>query len=208
MFFIQIALFVMVMFGLMVWSVRAQEEKTSAEKNKPTVTSQKVQAMSQEDIKKALQNIERATEESEKMGAMCYDQVAPASELEYICPLDGEKTVYSQGSKASALVIDMVYMRSEIKNAQSLAKDMLISLDERKLCAKCSPGLSDKERSVTLVVQYADGRTIRTERVDSNDIAHLVILLKDGLVFIGLHHGSEPGLDYLEKRLKVLLGEK
>lgn len=208
MFFIQIVLFVMLMFGLMVWSARAQEEKTSAEKNKPTVTSQKVQAMSQEDIKKALQNIERATEESEKMGAMCYDQVAPASELEYICPLDGEKTVYSQSSKAYASVIDVVHMRNEIKKTLSLAKDMLISLDERKLCAKCSPGLSDKERSVTLVVQYADGRTIRTERVNSSDIGHLVIYIKDGFTFIESNHGIGSASSPLETRLKVLLGEK
>jgi len=192
----------------MVWSARAQEEKASAKENKPAVTSQKVQSMPREDIKKALEKSEPATKESEKVQAMCY-MVAPlTSQFEYICPLDGEKTVYSQSSKAYASVIDVVHMRNEIKKTLSLAKDMLISLDERKLCAKCSPGLSDEERSVTLVVQYADGRTIRTERVNSSDIGHLVIYIKDGFTFIESNHGIGSASSPLETRLKVLLGEK
>jgi hypothetical protein len=105
-------------------------------------------------------------------------------------------------------VIDISYLRNEIKKVQSLAKGTKISLDERNLCEKCMPDLPEEERTLALVIRYPDGRTVRTEDIDPDDIAHLVTYIKDGSVFIGPHHGTKPEQDYMKKRLKVLLGEK
>lgn len=72
MIFIQGVLVVLVVVGFMFWSSRAQVGKTPGSANKPAVTSEKVQSMSREDIKRELKKNETQSPPPEKMGAPCY----------------------------------------------------------------------------------------------------------------------------------------
>ncbi|MBF0595686.1 MAG: hypothetical protein HQL22_12080 [Candidatus Omnitrophica bacterium] len=206
MIFVQIAFVVMLVLGFMVLSARAQQGQQPEAKSRQTVTSEKVQTMSREDIQRALKRIESNNPPPQKMGAMCYDMVGPPDNFEYVCPVDGEKTVYSRKSKAFEQATELQGLRGSIEILRPLAKGVSISLDERRLCNKCNPSLSDAERYATLVLQYVDGRTVRTDRATPEDLRYLIGFFSGGLSYKTFTDGQEP-LKSVEERLKQLLGE-
>ena len=83
---------------------------------------------------------------------------------------------------------------------------IIFVLPAEKLCAKCSPALLDTERYVTLVLQYPDGRIVRTDQVAPEDLRYLIGFFADGLSYKTFFDGQEP-LKPVEGRLKQLLGE-
>lgn len=162
--------------------------------------------MSREDMQKALQKIGSSSAPPEKMGAMCYSVAARPRTLEYVCPVDAAKTVYSSGSEAFGQVATLQGLRGLLTELRSRAKGLSVSLDERKLCTCCSPGLKDEERSAALVLQYDDGKTVRTDGVTAEDLRYLIGFFTDGLSYKTSTDGQSP-LKPVEARLKQLLGE-
>ena len=206
MMFLQIVFVVMLVLGLTVLSARAQQADPPDTKSKQAVTSEKIQAMSREEIQKALKRIESSNPPAKKMGAMCYKMGETPENFEYVCPVDGEKTVYSR-AQASKQAVDLQGLRSSIEKLRPFAKGISLSLDESKLCAKCNPALPDAERYVSLVLQYADGRTVRTDRVTPEDLRYLTGFFSGGLSYETFNEGQDP-LKPVEGRLKQLLGEQ
>ncbi len=204
MVFIQIIFVVFVLLGLMMLSVRAQDKKPE---EKPAVSSETMKSMSRGDIQRALKKIETNTAPLQKMGAMCYKVAMPAIHLEYICPFDGEKTMYSSESRAYGLVKEAQGIRGLVKELGSLVKGLSFFLDEKKLCSKCFPDLADPDRKMALVVKYADGTFVRTDGISSQDIRYLIGFFSGGLSYKTDNDGQEP-LKTVEPRLKELLGEK
>jgi hypothetical protein len=176
------------LFGAFAWSSRAQ-------------------AQSRDDIRNALKKIETTAPPEAKMGAMCYKTVMPPEYQEYVCPRDGEKTTFSRESAAYAQVNSLAETKRLIAMLVPLAKDVRFSLDERGLCAACTPGLDDGQRSASLIVRYPDGRTVSTAKVTPDDIRYLIGFFKDGLTYESNNEGIYPLKDK-EPRLKELLGEK
>lgn len=208
MIFIQIVCVIIILLGFMLLSAQAQKTELQKADVAQEVTSEKVQAMSREDIQRALQKIGSSVPPPEKMGAMCYDMVDSQAQegFMYVCPVEGEKTVYSRNSNAFWQAKALDGLRNLVAELRPLANGITVSLDEHGLCIICSPGLSDKERSVALVLQYDDGRTVRTDGVTSEDLRYLIGFFTDGLSYKTSNDGQEP-LKPVEARLKQLLGE-
>ncbi|MBF0595685.1 MAG: hypothetical protein HQL22_12075 [Candidatus Omnitrophica bacterium] len=204
MIIIQILFIIVVFVGLLVFSAKAEEQKAQA---KNAVSSEQVQSMSREEIQRALKRIETKSAPAQKMGAMCYEMAASPENLEYVCPLDGEKTVYSRKSKAYGQAGGVVELRRLLNDLQVLAKGISFSLDERKLCSKCSPSIGDDDRKVSLIIKYGDGRIVQTDGVSSEDIRYLMGFFSDGLSYKTSNDGQLP-LKQVDARLKELLGEK
>ncbi|MBF0532597.1 MAG: hypothetical protein HQL23_05800 [Candidatus Omnitrophica bacterium] len=200
---IQVVCVVLILWGLMIVSVKAQDQKSG---ERPSVSSETIQSMSRIDIQNALKKIDSNNPPPPKMGAMCYEPGAVYKHKEYVCPLDGEKTMYATESKAFNTAISAPEIRSLVKELGSLVKGISFSLDEKKLCAKCFPNIVDADRKIALIVQYSDGRTVRTEGVTAQDIRYLIGFFQDGLSYKTNNDGQEP-LKEVEPRLKVLLGE-
>jgi len=205
----QILTALILVLGLVVWSAHAQDGNARKNENQSVVTSKLVQGMSREDIQKALKKIETTAPPTEGTFAMCYE-ITISDEIPiytYHCPIDGEKTVYSQKSKAYKTVEDIAQMENLVKELGSLSRDISFSLDEKKLCSKCFPKIPDRERNVSLVINFSDGRVVRTDNVNTNDIRYLIGFFTDGLTYQDENDNPAP-LKSVDPRLKELLGEK
>jgi len=203
----QILTALVLILGLIVWSACEKDGNTQKDTNQTIVTSSQIRGMSREDIQKALKKIETKTPPAMKMGAMCYIIEYTDKQSAYFCPNDAEKTVYAEKAKAYWIVQDITEMRRLVKEFHSLINAISVSLDEKKLCSKCFPDIPDEERGVSLVIKFADGRVVRTDGVDTNDLRYLIGFFTDGLNYKTSNDGQMP-LKSIEPRLKELLGEK
>ena len=171
------------------------------------VTSQKIIASSHGEIEDMLMQIDRKDAPEEKMGAMCYDIAPPSEYLEYICPIDGEKTVYNtlKDSTAYWIAENIVEMRRLIKQLNSETKLAEFELDERRLCHTCFPNISKDELYVSLVTKYPDGKQYSYDNVSTEDLRILI-----GFFGNKLSYESERDAEYSLKKqtdkIKKLLG--
>jgi HAMP domain-containing protein len=168
--------------------------------------SSRAQAQSLEDIRRNLDRIRASETPAPTMGAMCYEIALPAEYQEFICPRDGEKTAYAQGSRAYWQVNSLQEIKNLLSELRPLAKDLSFTLDERALCAKCTPGLADQERQAALIIRYAEGREVRTSNITAEDIRYLIGFFKGALTYTTDNDGQTP-LKEIEPRLKEILGE-
>ncbi len=131
---------------------------------------------------------------------MCYKPAAPAARLEYVCPVCGEKTLYTN-------VVSQRWT-FELENCRRLFKELphheAMALDESNFCRKCRP--TAKEAILELVLRFDDGTTNVVSNVTSRDLR----LLRD---FLGgrLAVKDEVGLETTSikqhlPRLRELLG--
>lgn len=138
-----------------------------------------------------------------------YAKVAPAEYIEYVCPIDGSKTVYAfsadNGLRAYDEARDIFSYRSGIEHLNKTApKGMTFSLDETDLCKQHTP--EARERSVYLVLTYDDGRTVKTAVTDSDFKILDAFFNEKSTYFSG--YGSEDSLKSQTPRIKQLLGIK
>ena len=149
------------------------------------VTSEKIIASSFDEIEGMLMQLERKDEPEEKIGAMCYE-VAPSPEyFEYICPVDGEKTVYNtlKSNEVYWIVEDIVEMRRLVGQLNSQTKLAQFELDERRLRHTCFADINDDQRYVSLVTKYPDGKQNRYEKISTDDLRMLVGFFKKKLSY-------------------------
>ena len=146
----------------------------SQSKNEKPVTSERIIGSSRAEINTMLAQIQRVASPEEKMGAMCYDMVAPAEYEEYVCARDGHKTVYNVYDGMSGhFVRDIVKIRRLVESINSLTVLAEFKLDEQRLCNICNPKIETSERYVVLITKYPDGKEFRYDRINYYDLITL-----------------------------------
>ena len=160
---------------------------------KRPVTSQRIVNSSRSEIENMLKQIEKKDAPAMKMGAMCYEPVMSAEYEEYVCPLDGEKTVYDQKiANAPVSIRNIVEMRRLVEQINSETNWADLKLDESRLCSKCFPGLKSEDRYVLLVTKYPDGREHVYSKVSTEDLRILVGFFEEKLFYKTSTDGEVP----------------
>lgn len=176
-----------------------------------TVAQQSPQAarkLTREEITKQLQKL-KVSPPPKKLspGAMCYEVSERPDRTEYICPLCGERTLYStdrQGGYSQDVLkaVDIPTCRGIVKSMTQLD----LRLDEREFCRKCRPGVANP--SLTLIIKYPGEqcpRLIKGITVTDLEILSEFLSGKDR------HEGTQgietPLSDYIP-RLQEMLGVK
>lgn len=159
-----------------------------------------LKSMSREQIEKLLSRIERSPEPEPTMGAMCYDMAGPPSVAEYICPVCGEKTLYSD-DHTWLVAYELQSIRAMTEDAAARS-GLEVTLDESQFCSFCTAG--DEDPQLVLEVRYEDGARCSTE-VGEFDIRLLSAFLSGGLSYVTETDGTEPLRPELD-RLREILG--
>jgi len=121
-------------------------------------------------------------------GAMCYEAMAAPEVAEYICPVCGEKTIYSN--------YDTVFIEWELQGARRLADTIQsntqfdVALDETLFCDFCSGG-SDEDPRLMLRVVLDDGEEI-VNAVSLTELRKLDSFLRGRLYWVTSNDGQEP----------------
>ncbi len=149
-------------------------------------------------------------------GAMCYKIGPRPVRTEYVCPTCQSKSVYGKDSQMDMLglfrslwpgrihrLIKRVYLRKCLEEDLKAISDLKLSVDESELCVICKPSVSSP--SLTLVVEYEDGRVHRYRGLERRDL-HLIQQLLVGAHKYQGNRGREFPLKEQIPRLKKLLG--
>lgn len=173
---------------------------------KPPVTSQKVKGSTRGQLDEMLKLIEAKDAPEQKMGAMCYDSALGPKYLEYVCPIDGEKTAYDRDNfNAYMLIENIVEMRRVLARANAITDLVELRLDETRMCHKHFPNLKDDQRSVSLVVTYPDKKEYVCEKVTLEDLRMLAAFFEKKLSYTGDRESEIPLKGHLD-RIKQMLG--
>jgi hypothetical protein len=135
-------------------------------------------------------------------GAMCYEMVAPPEVAEYVCPVCGEKTLYTD--------YNTEFIEWELQGCRRLfdeiaaSSDMDIQLDETRLCSSCTTADS-AETALYLNVILEDGSVV-SNRVSEFDLRLLDGFLKGRLFYYTWNDGEEPLKPHID-RIRELLGQ-
>lgn len=134
-----------------------------------------------------------------KKGAMCYEMAAVPERAEYVCPICGEKTLYTND-----FTYFIQYELQDCRNSVPKIKGIDAGLDESQYCKKCSP---DIEKPVLCLEYTYAGDTTQQKICDisSNDIEILVEFTNGSKVHAGFN-GTEYPLKESVDRLEILLG--
>jgi len=193
------------MISLFVLGV-GMKSSFSQPKEEKTVTSQKITNSSRAEIEAMLKQIETKNAPKGKMGAMCYDMAAPPEYQEYVCPLDGEKTVFNRkDNEAYESASGVVEMRRLVERLNSITNLAKFNLDEKRLCHICSPDIKSNERYIALVTKYPDGKEYRYDKISNEDLTILVSFFDKKLNYEG-SFGEEIPLKKEIGRIRKLLG--
>jgi hypothetical protein len=195
---ILILLFIACLIAFSVQGCRSS--KPIGTPNHPNITVQQVDSMSRAQIEKMLQNLQQQKAPKPTMGAMCYDMAGPPPTADYVCPVCGQKTVYSKDT--SFVTWELGACRREFEPMIKTG-DLNMVLDESSFCSNCSPN-ADKHELV-LKITYSDGTTHSAGGINQTDLRMITYFLKGSLSFKGLQDGTEPLKDQIP-RLRELLG--
>ena len=133
-------------------------------------------------------------------GAMCYSPVPIPTSVDYICPVDGTKTVYT--------IDNTYYVYEYLPRVRNLAKQIRgihLELDEREFCKQCSPNIEKPQ--LYIVIQYSQTDTVRIQTDGVNDLLLIQDLLQDKRIHTYANDGQDPLKNSIE-RIEELLGIK
>ncbi len=199
-----IVIFILI-FSLFVVSVGVKSSFSQLNNVKP-VTSQKISNSSRAEIENMLKQIEKKNAPARKMGAMCYKVAMPPEYQEYVCPVDGEKTVYGRkDSDTYWRIKNIVEMRRLAEYLNSLTNLVKFKLDEKLLCHKCSPDIKAEEKHVFLITEYPDGRKYQYEKVSIEDLRILAGFFEHK-IYYKTDNDAELPLKEESGRIKRILG--
>lgn len=162
-----------------------------------------VQALSMEEIDFMLARLESEEPPEPVSGAMCYAPMAYPEYAEYICPVCGEKTLFSS-SHISLIEWGLPGAR-RLGESINNNTEFNIVLDETLFCEFCRTGNDqDIEPALLLRVYHEDG----SETVNSVSVTDLRMLdsfLQGRLFYITGNDGQMPLQEYTG-RMRQLLG--
>ena len=184
-----------------LWPATSKAEEKTPET--PAITAKAVKSMSRADVEKKLQNIAAQKAPIPLMVATCYKVAVTPKRAEYVCPVCGEKTLYTDNT-AQFINRNLEKVRIEFANLKR-ATDLQVELDESSLCKKCH--LETLNRTWVLKITYADGSKHEYPKVLPDDLVLLRFFFCDSLTYLdSINH--EQSIKPKLPRLRELLGIK
>lgn len=155
---------------------------------------------SRADIERRLKVLsESETPKNLNLGAMCYEVALPPDRAEYVCPVCGEKTLYTNDYTYTVL-----QEISSCRNAVAKIKNIELRLDESRFCKQCTPDTNVKP-SLDLYIRYkGEHQELKTENIYSGDLDLIAELMAGNKKHVGATANEDPLKDYID-RLKELL---
>jgi hypothetical protein len=162
--------------------------------------------LTKEEIRRRLEKISTCSPPRElKTGAMCYAPRLLPERVDYICPLCGQKTLYvsSKGDN----IAQMEYIIESLPECRRLAKQakgVVLHIDEKEFCRKCTPG--GATHKLSLVVSYpGEKKEYRVSDVTVDDL-RLINEFLEGKDRHRSSNDSESAMKDHLPRLRELLG--
>jgi len=184
-------------------SKNQKNKETSGKKQKEKKMEETKIILSRSEIAEKLKELKKKPlPKNLSIGAECYEIAQKPERVEYVCPVCGNKTLYT-----NSLNFDLVEQISYLRALSETLKKYGITLEERALCKNCQKQVSEK--SLCIMIPYQeDGQNIyRRCEINETDL----VLLKEFLSGKDIHQGftdeETPLAEYIE-RLQVLLGVK
>lgn len=186
-------------------------QNTEKNKNKPIANIQNIKdsiinngkPMNKKEIEeklKILAKSEAPDPQSLKVGAMCYAPSRLPPTIDYICPVCGEKTIYTLRQDYN-IIKNLPQSRSIAKALNSYG----ITIDESSFCAKCRKNDTENP-TINLIIKYTDQPEPRIIKgISLNDLVILQEFLNDKKIHKGANDREEPLKKYTD-RLSYLLG--
>ncbi len=138
----------------------------------------------------------------ETIGAMCYEMAALPERVEYVCPVCGEKTLYTNNYHYTKLIAwDLEQMRQIVAGLKGID----IKLDESQFCKNCSPNIGEPQ--LCLIVTLEGEKEHKTCGIIMFDIKILSDFLNGSEVYKGFYDEETPLKEYIP-RIEELLGVK
>jgi hypothetical protein len=175
----------------------------------------KAGSISREDIIAELKYLAKTRSPKElSRGAMCYKMAGPPNRVEFICPVCGERTLYSvpdrgSGRSAGPLSLIVKYLARELPACTRLADSLRqyqIQLIQTKYCKKCSP--QEQNPQLGLKTTYADTSVPHIVWGVTSDDCRLLKEFFDGENKHRDFFDRETPMKKLIPRLEELLGVK
>ncbi len=166
------------------------------------IMPESLMSLSVEQVNFLLSRLEKEEPPQSTMGAMCYQAMAPPATAEYICPVCGEKTLYSDSQTA--------FIEWELEGCRRLAEsinsntDFEIFLDEGLFCDYCSPDTGEENPEILLRVIYESDMEV-VNRVSVIDLMMLDSFLQGNLFYTTSNDAQMPMQNYAG-RMRELLG--
>ncbi len=166
------------------------------------ITAGKAGSMNRDEIFRMLSRVEKMEEPAPVMGAMCYEPVAMPFVAEYVCPVCGEKTVYSRSDDSYYSITGLYETRALFATLDSVST-LEMTLDETSLCSACSAD-SDSTHALLLRVTWEDERTCAAP-VTAEDLRMLIGFMSGRLDYETVNEGTLPLRQNLD-RIREILG--
>lgn len=191
---------------MFIFCQNSKENKTHAKGNIQNIKDSiitKGKPMNKKEIEeklKLLANSEAPDPQSLKVGAMCYAPSRLPPTIDYICPVCGEKTIYTLRQDYN-IIKNLPQSRSIAKALNSYG----ISIDESSFCAKCRKDNTENP-AINLIIKYTDQPESRIIKgISYNDLVILQEFLNEKKIHKGANDREEPLKKYTD-RLSYLLG--
>jgi hypothetical protein len=157
--------------------------------------------LSIEEVNVLLARLESEEPPEPVMGAMCYAAMAIPATAEYVCPVCGEKTLYS-GYVTELVEWELPAMRRMTESVDSLT-EFRIFLDESQFCSFCSEE-EHEDPLVLLRVVLEDG-TETVNPVSITDLRMLESFLQGRLSYMTFNDSEQPLREHAD-RIRTLMG--
>jgi len=135
------------------------------------------------------------------IGAMCYEQAIPPNRGEYVCPVCGKKTLYSNNHKIIKVVNDIFTYRKMVKQLNEKGLD--IKLNETELCKNCHPLNTNYKLCIT--IKYNRSESYKICDITQDDLRLISDFLDEKTIHEFLNEREEPLKNFIP-RLRILLG--
>lgn len=164
------------------------------------ISLRKILGMSRGEVETMLDSLERKDEPEPVFGAMCYEPVAAPSNCEYICPVCGERTLYSDYT--TVMRVEGLPATRELFDRLRTVTPMDVRLDEVSFCSVCGGG--DSLPAPVLIVDLSDAEPCSSE-VSDDDLRLLLGFLSGEASYATVNDGTLP-LKPQMQRIRRLLG--
>ena len=196
---------VVLIAGIGGWNILSAKAADSKDSQKPlkSVTNRTFETnrlLTRDDIRQKLMILAQTPIPDQELcyGAECYEVADPPERAEYVCPVDGEKTIYTE-NYTEFLEWELPVMRSEITRIRGIRA----SLDDTSFCKKCHPGETDP--AVYLVIKYANDDKEHRIKIDNAERISLIRQFLEGkLLFSDSYDSESPMKERLIELQKLL----